>query len=487
MNDLDKVESILFSQEKRFRLVDIPGAGRGLISTSLIQPGDIILRDKPVILGPGVAEDGTYCSGCGDISGSNLNLMENCSCGLRFCSVSCKQSWHTEEECRIVSSIPEPKPNQNYWLITLRGLVSEDPRIGFLQELTVQEGAGRSKEEDEVVKLLSSFGFKEKSILTVYRQLTANTFRRGRGRGLCAGVAMVNHSCSPNSRVWWDESGSLVLSARVKITPGDEITLTYCSPLLGQPSRRNKLLQSKGFICRCPRCQDGTELGTYMSSIRCTKCKPGLICPVGLDEDKLGWICSSCGFKPNPEKVSGLLKKVEDELYGLEKEKDPGRKLLLIQQYIEKNKKLFSSDHFLQLRAGDLMVGLMNKLAPSTSCIQTKEYYTRQTLKVLETLDPGLSRFKGFQLFKLYQILFEKIVHSAQGSLKAEEQFQLVQDMQTSLLESKFLLSGDRFAPPEIVENANLLVRALNQEQVEQIQDKINQKYKIVKSVYQCI
>ena len=33
----------------------------------------------------------------------------------------------------------------------------------------------------------------------------------------------------------------------------------------------------------------------------------------------------------------------------------------------------------------------------------------RQTLKVLETLDPGLSRFKGFQLFKLYQILFEKV------------------------------------------------------------------------------
>ena len=27
-------------------------------------------------------------------------------------------------------------------LITLRGLVSEDPRIGFLQELKVQEGAG---------------------------------------------------------------------------------------------------------------------------------------------------------------------------------------------------------------------------------------------------------------------------------------------------------------------------------------------------------
>lgn len=80
-----------------------------------------------------------------------------------------------------------------------------------------------------------------------------------------------------------------------------------------------------------------------------------------------------------------------------------------------------------------------------------------------------------------------QIVHSAPGSLKAEEQFQLVQDMQTSLLESKFLLSRDRFAPPEILENANLLIRALNQEQVKQIQDKINQKYKIVKSVDQCI
>ena len=25
-------------------------------------------------------------------------------------------SWHTEEECRIVSSIPEPKPKLNYWV-----------------------------------------------------------------------------------------------------------------------------------------------------------------------------------------------------------------------------------------------------------------------------------------------------------------------------------------------------------------------------------
>ena len=134
--------------------------------------------------------------------------------------------------------------------------------------------------------------------------LSCNTFRRGTGRCLCPAMAMVNHSCEANCRVQWEESGEkLVLKTRRKISPGEQLTITYVSSLLGTFTRQKKLKETKGFQCRCNRCLDPEEKGTYMSGIICSKCKKGWVVPhLKEDQEEMKWMCK-CGFQANSDKV----------------------------------------------------------------------------------------------------------------------------------------------------------------------------------------
>jgi hypothetical protein len=43
----------------------------------------------------------------------------------------------------------------------------------------------------------------------------------------------------------------------------------YTHALWGTQARREHLAATKYFTCRCERCVDPTELGTYISGIRC--------------------------------------------------------------------------------------------------------------------------------------------------------------------------------------------------------------------------
>ena len=116
-------------------------------------------------------------------------------------------------------------------------------------------------------------------------------------------MAMVNHSCDPNCRVYWATPGDrLVLETRRKVVAGEELTITYCCMSLSTPARQTKLASSKGFHCGCGRCLDTSEVGTYMGAIRCTKCRVGLVTQ-HWDQNMCVWKCK-CGFVANTEKVS---------------------------------------------------------------------------------------------------------------------------------------------------------------------------------------
>jgi hypothetical protein len=51
------------------------------------------------------------------------------------------------------------------------------------------------------------------------------------------------------------------------------------------------------FTCRCPRCSDPTELGSFLSAMRCQSdgCKSGFLIPTdSLDPDS-DWTCTKFG------------------------------------------------------------------------------------------------------------------------------------------------------------------------------------------------
>ena len=137
--------------------------------------------------------------------------------------------------------------------------------------------------------------------------LASNTFRNNTARCLCPVMAMVNHSCDPNCRVYWappspSHQHRLVLEARRDIKAGEELTITYCCSMLATPARQTKLRTSKGFQCVCSRCSDPGERATNTGGILCTKCRQGVLLPHLQHHGGLAWSCA-CGFKPNNDKV----------------------------------------------------------------------------------------------------------------------------------------------------------------------------------------
>ena len=94
----------------------------------------------------------------------------------------------------------------------------------------------------------------------------------------------------------------MVLRARKRIEEGEEITIHYVSPMQGLLKRKQsieeewyfkcrlgKFNETKIFTggCRCPRCCDVTEFGTYFSAMKCSHCHEGLILPETAAEGKI--------------------------------------------------------------------------------------------------------------------------------------------------------------------------------------------------------
>ena len=104
----------------------------------------------------------------------------------------------------------------------------------------------------------------QEEILRCCGYLDSNAFRVDLGSGvraLYALASMLNHDCAPNGRVSFDSNKRLHLFAKRDIARGEEISVTYCNPLLGTPARQEKLRRNRFFLCKCTRCNDPTEFG----------------------------------------------------------------------------------------------------------------------------------------------------------------------------------------------------------------------------------
>lgn len=81
--------------------------------------------------------------------------------------------------------------------------------------------------------------------------------------------SFLEHNCRPNCSKSFSDSGEVIVRASVVIKKGEHISISYTDPLWGTPSRLHHLLTTKYFTCRCQRCLDPTEFGTYFSAVVC--------------------------------------------------------------------------------------------------------------------------------------------------------------------------------------------------------------------------
>jgi hypothetical protein len=176
--------------------------------------------------------------------------------------------------------------------------------------------------------------FSEETILRVTAILDTNSFeiRRSDGdikiRGLYPKAAMLSHDCKPNTKhVFTGPNYTLELVSTVPIKKGEIISVTYTQTLWGTLARREHLKQSKCFDCRCARCSDETELGTYLGAIYCSQCKKSgtkrnsMIVSENPLEPSANWKCEVCSHVVAGRQMTWGNEAVLQEIAALDKSK----------------------------------------------------------------------------------------------------------------------------------------------------------------------
>ena len=152
--------------------------------------------------------------------------------------------------------------------------------------------------------------------------------------------SLLSHSCVSNARIFVQPDNEIIIRAQVDIMEGEEITIQYISYLFGNTLRRRDIQDNWMFECRCPRCQDPTELGTNLSSLVCPSCM-GVILPVNNSLQCEVWECQACGYTLERETVENYSKECEEKMMEIfETEVDKYESML------DEYGKIFHKNHF---------------------------------------------------------------------------------------------------------------------------------------------
>ena len=189
-----------------------------------------------------------------------LNLECPKRCGLAFCDACCnKTRWHSTKECELLKNAIKLRNqtgstvsiigNISNWLLVVRCLMLRDTspeRWEMVQVLedNLEEDSFKRQHLDNyrenvlnpLKKLFPSLTstFEDNDILKICAKLDSNSFRQGeRSRALFAVASMINHSCIPNARIFFDVAGNIKVLSKSYLEIGEEINITYCSQLLG--------------------------------------------------------------------------------------------------------------------------------------------------------------------------------------------------------------------------------------------------------------
>ena len=90
----------------------------------------------------------------------------------------------------------------------------------------------------------------------------------GQVRMLYPSMAILSHSCSPNTEALHRPGHGLSLVATRDIKSGEEITVTYTGLWGGALHRRSDITTNWFFDCSCDRCQDGQDFGSDLDTWR---------------------------------------------------------------------------------------------------------------------------------------------------------------------------------------------------------------------------
>jgi len=132
------------------------------------------------------------------------------------------------------------------------------------------------------------------------------------GRAVFSTASNFNNSCTPNCYKMVSREGIQIKTSR-PVEKGEELSICYTGLLTPNHIRKAVFEQTKHFSCRCSRCGDESECGSYPTALRCTDCGGNVRqtgscagCVETMEQDRIQQISLMA------DTVSGRLVKEED-------------------------------------------------------------------------------------------------------------------------------------------------------------------------------
>ncbi|XP_068617853.1 SET domain-containing protein SmydA-8 [Battus philenor] len=448
--------------------------GRHMIATRDIRQGEIILKEKPAVVGPRMACK-PHCLSCGKklepmtIEGK-LDYYKCTKCYWPMCGPECEQSDIHKHECRImkergykcnVKYDSAEKTEAAYCVIApLRVLLMKDLDPKQFENIMNLESHLENRVQTQLYTVLKTnlvafiknvirLPFEDDTILQVASIFDTNSFDvrspdgLKRFRAIYVTASMMNHNCRPNTRhIFLGNDYNMVLIATVPIAKGELITATYTQSLWGTLDRRKHLKQSKCFDCECERCRDPTEFGTYIGNIYCSLCngpfsnnglnKGAMLISTNTFNETARWKCEKCDHYIQSRQMFWGNNALKQDLNKLNKT-GPQELEDFIQKY---NLTLHPTNHLI-IQAKLALAQIYGNYKGYTlaelsdDMLKRKVELCRELLELADKLEPGWTRFRGTILLELQSAMSmqTKREFETQKLTKSGAQDQLMQSM----------------------------------------------------------
>ncbi|XP_043249726.1 SET domain-containing protein SmydA-8-like [Colletes gigas] len=411
--------------------------GRYLQAAKNVAPGEVILREKPVAVGSMTTSKDYVCFAC-------LRLLPKIKKGTQYrcskcnvaplCGPACEEQskQHTSDECEVLKNNKDLLTDKivdvinvllplRLWLLKYKNpelwerIQSMEAHIDERRNTSVWKDT-----EENVINVMRALRLipEEDATTECLQQLCGildvNTFELRppggqdglRLRGLYIEASLMAHDCRTNTHLTVDDNFQLTVYASLPINEGDAILFNYTSSLLGTATRRKHLREGKYFECECSLCRDPYEMGSYMSSILCTRCREGFIGPENpLTINPYGrgikWQCDKCKRSIGGRLVRATLDITRTLIDNVDDGDVKGLETLLA-----KLSRSLHQNHFLMLSLKQKLVNVYTKEVsspnPQKKVMQRMLDMCKEMYNMLEIVEPGISRLKGIMLYEMH-------------------------------------------------------------------------------------
>lgn len=237
--------------------------------------------------------------------------------------------------------------------------------------------------------------------------------------GVYPTACILEHSCIPNCFYTFDikHGYKIKLRAGRDIKQGEPLKIMYTHMLWGTQTRREHLKACKYFECQCDRCADPTELGTYLSALKCIGSDlacGGTQLPTDPLDELSDWACDRCDVRISSDQQSFIVSQMSEEVDAVTISRKGNVKELenLIDKFMQLLHKnhyhLFTIKHNLIQLYGHQPGYFPNQM--SDALLQKKIDMCRELLEIVDIIDPHslrLAFYTSIILFELHLALIQ--------------------------------------------------------------------------------